>query len=96
MITTNTRTKDPVDGEINSFDPKAAAAEAYRILKENGPMSGEDVTIACKKAGHVPKDDRAFGGVYFGLSKSGKIIRIDEAKRKRGHGTSGANIWGAV
>ena len=97
MITTNTRTKDPVsDGEINSFDPKAAAAEAYRILKQKGPMPAEQITLALKDAGHIPHDDRCFGGVYLRLSNAKKIIQTGETNRKRGHGCAGNRIWSAV
>ena len=81
---------------MTTFNPKAAAETALEILKQNGPMTAEQLTYALKDLGHIPNDDRSFGGVYFGLSKRGQIIRIGEAKRKRGHLTSGGNIWGAV
>lgn len=96
MITTNTRTKDPANDEIKTFDPIAAASEAYRILKKYGPMPAEQITFALKDAGHIPHDDRSFGGVYLRLSNAKKIIQTGETSRARGHGSAGNRIWSAV
>lgn len=81
------------------FADKAKAA-ILAHLAANGPTSGEDLTDACKAAGIVPSnDDRAFGGVFLGLSnpRNPKIqcLRSD-LPRKHGHGTSGGKLWSLV
>lgn len=62
-------------------------------LEKHGPTTGEALTLACKAAGIVPHDDRAFGPVYMQLSKRGLIEKVGTVKRTRGHGTSGGNVW---
>ena len=64
-----------------------------RYLAAHGPTSGEVLSLQCKGAGIVPHDDRAFGPVYYQLSKRGLIVKVGEARRERGHGTAGGNIW---
>ena len=60
--------------------------------RESAP--GEEMTDACKAAGIVPaKDDRAFGAVYLGLAREGKIVKCGFCLRKKGHGTGGGCIW---
>lgn len=70
-----------------------AAVFVVEYLRAHGPTSGEDVTLACREAGIVPHDDRAFGAVYLRLSRSGLIEKAGMCARKRGHGTGGGNIW---
>lgn len=70
-----------------------AGAFVLDYLTTHGPTSGEQLTVACKAAGHVPHDDRAFGPIYFGLVKRGLIEKAGICKRLKGHGTSGGNIW---
>jgi len=70
--------------------------EASRIilmLLESGPQSGEYLTLACKAAGVTPHDDRAFGPVYMRLARKGLIEKVGIVQRRRGHGTSGGNVW---
>lgn len=67
---------------------------ALNYLRANGPTPGEQLTIACKNAGIVPHNDRAFGPVYARMAKRGLIVKVGECKRMRGHGTSGGNVWG--
>jgi hypothetical protein len=70
-----------------------ARAFVLAYLKEHGETSGEALTLACKKAGIAPHDDRAFGPVYFTLSQRGQIVKVGEVKRMRGHGTGGGIVW---
>lgn len=76
-------------------EPFLAAAKAFvlRYLAQHGQTSGEDLTAACRLAGIVPHDDRAFGPVYRRLSILGKIEKCGLVPRKRGHLTSGGNVW---
>lgn len=64
-----------------------------QYLAVSGPSSGEQITNACKDAGIVPHDDRAFGPVYCLLSRAKSIVKTGTCKRARGHATSGGNIW---
>lgn len=66
---------------------------AIAYLKEHGATSGEALSSACKAAGIVPHDDRAFGPVYFRLSQAGVIEKVGTVRRERGHGTAGGNVW---
>lgn len=70
-----------------------AAAFVLRFLGEHGASSGEVITNACKAAGIVPHDDRAFGPVYMGLSRRKAIVKVGVAIRTKGHGTAGGNVW---
>jgi hypothetical protein len=62
-------------------------------LREHGSAPGEQITDACIAAGIQPGELRAFGPVYMSLSRSGVIVKVGLCQRKRGHGTSGGNIW---
>lgn len=55
--------------------------------------SGEEITDACKAAGIIPHDDRAFGPCFMALAREGKIIKTGHCERRKGHGTSGGNVW---
>lgn len=72
---------------------RRACAFVLGYLAEHGPTSGEALSSACKAAGHVPHDDRAFGPVYYQLSRAAKIVRAGSVARVRGNGTSGGNLW---
>jgi len=72
---------------------EAACAVVLAQLRQHGPMSGEALTDACRRAGLVPHDDRAFGSVFLRLSKSGRIVTVGYTTRTKGHGTSGGRIW---
>lgn len=63
-------------------------------LEQHGPTPGETITDACKQAGIVPRDDRAFGAVFIRLSKRGIIHKVGTCVRRKGHATSGGNVWG--
>jgi len=64
-----------------------------RYLAAHGATAGETLTAACKQAGIVPHDDRAFGPVYMRLARRGWIVKVGIVKRRRGHGTAGGQIW---
>lgn len=67
-----------------------------QYLRENGESSGEDITDFCKQQGVVPHDDRAFGGVFLFLSRTGVIHATGFCLRRKGHGTSGGRRWSLV
>lgn len=71
----------------------AAAAFALDYLDEHGPATGETLTNACKAAGIVPHNDKAFGPVYLRLARARRIVKAGRAPRVKGHLTSGANVW---
>lgn len=60
---------------------------------ERGPASGEDITDAGLKAGIVPSEKRAWGAVYRVLSLAKLIRVVGDCKRRKGHSSSGGNIW---
>ena len=66
-----------------------AMAFALRWMAGKGVVSGEDITDACKAAGIVPREDRAFGPVYLKLARQGAIVRVGYLARRRGHGAPG-------
>lgn len=70
-----------------------AAGFVLAYLEMHGPTSGEVITNACKAAGIVPHDDRAFGPVYMGLVRAAKIHKVGTCRREKGHGSAGANVW---
>lgn len=70
-----------------------AGTFVVEYLAAHGSSSGEDITNSCLNAGIIPHDDRAFGPVYMRLARSGQIKKAGFCKRKKGHGTSGGNIW---
>jgi hypothetical protein len=85
-----------VESNANEAMPDFSVLAADFIVKhlqsvESAP--GEDLTEACKKAGIIPHDDRAFGPVYMRLSRDKKIEKAGSCARRRGHGTSGGIIW---
>src|SRR5688500_5091108 len=73
--------------ERQGFDGAAAAAVMLACLRTAGePVSGETLVNICKAAGHVPHDDRAFGGVVQRLVRAGEIRAVGMATRSKGHG----------
>lgn len=65
-------------------------------IRDNGPISGELVTDACKAAGIVPPNtDKAFGAVYATLMRDKLIEREGYTQRRKGHGCIGASVWRA-
>jgi hypothetical protein len=84
--------------ELNANDfysQFSARASAFVVdyLSAHGAASGEAITNACRAAGIVPHDDRAFGPVYQRLARSGRILKCGYCPRTKGHGTSGGIVW---
>lgn len=82
--------------ERNAGQAFTDQAKAFVIayLTAHGTASGETLTDACMAAGIVPANGpRAFGAVYMSLSKRGQIVKCGTAVRKKGHLTSGGNLW---
>ena len=79
-----------------SFSVEGAKKIAVQFLKRKGPSSSEDITNYCKKRGQLPDDDRAFGAVYSGLHREKLTHRVDTCLRRKGHNTTGGNVWGLV
>ncbi len=63
------------------------------FLGQHGRASSEDITDACKSAGIVPAEDRAFGPVYAGLNRRKEIVCTGFCERRKGHGTAGGRMW---
>lgn len=63
------------------------------FLAQHGKASSEDITDACKAAGIVPAEDRAFGSVYGGLNRRKQIVCVGYCDRRKGHGTAGGRMW---
>lgn len=76
-----------------SFSDLACEFIEQYLRARQYPVSSEIITNACKAAGIVPKDDRAFGGVYLRLSRKGVIQFAGHCERFKGHGTSGGRLW---
>jgi hypothetical protein len=86
-----------VEAKANSFVlpfSERAAAFVLAYLEAHGPVSSEVLTDACKQAGIMPHDDRAFGPVYMKLARAGQIRKVDTCIRMKGHLTAGGNVWG--
>jgi hypothetical protein len=77
--------------ERNAGEEFKARAMAFALewMAGKGTVSGEDITDACKAAGIVPHEDRAFGPVYLKLARQGAIVRVGYMARRRGHGAPG-------
>lgn len=90
--------RDAAIEQVSKTAGEAFREEAKRFvvwyLRYHGPAPGETITDACKQAGIVPHDDKAFGSVYLSLSKRGIIHKTGTCLRRKGHATSGGNVWG--
>lgn len=83
---------------MSTLDIQEAATTARMFLFNQPDLraTAEEITNACKRAGHTPADDRAFGGVMAYLSRNGLARIVDHCQRKRGHGTDGGHVWELV
>lgn len=81
----------------DTWDAEAVAEWVLGYLRQYGPTGSEAITLAAKRAGHVPHDDRAFGGIYSRLVRR-KLIekRGMQMQRTRGHLTHGGFVWAAT
>ena len=74
-----------IDGK--DYTAQEISARTLQKLKRDAESYlGEDITDACKAAGIVPHEDRAFGPVYLALARQGAIVRVGYMARRRGHG----------
>lgn len=80
-------------GEVFQHRAKVFIIE---YLRRYGPTPGETLTDACIKVGIEPRDQRHFGSVFLSLSKRGIIHKTGTCLRRKGHATSGGNVWGLV
>jgi hypothetical protein len=87
---------DQVEQAAGEDFAERAADFVVDYLTEHGASPGEAVTDACKAAGIVPHDDRAFGPVYMRLSRAGRIVKVGTCPRTKGHYTAGGNVWAMV
>jgi len=78
--------------EDDGWDKDAATAFILHYLTVHGPTSGEILVEQASKR-YPAHDARAYGSIFGKLSKAGTIIVAGYAKRQKGHGTGGANIW---
>jgi hypothetical protein len=81
--------------ERNAGDDFTAAACKFVLahLRAHGDASSEQLTDACKAAGIVPHDDRAFGAVYAKLARARAVVRVGTSIRHKGHGSIGGSLW---
>lgn len=88
------RAEASADRRSPDFSRRAASYMAA-LLTANGPMTGEQLTEAAQAAGFVVTDARAFGRAFqmLRLQHGAPILRSD-MPRTRGHGTSGAKLYG--
>jgi hypothetical protein len=70
--------------ESQGFDSTAAEAAVLAYLT-TGESSAENIVAACKRAGHVPHDDRAFGKIFASLSRRGVIVKAGSTPRYNGN-----------
>lgn len=84
--------------ERNAGAEFQAAAEAFVLgyLRQHGEASSEVLTDACKAAGIIPHDDRAFGPLYARLARRKQIVWVAYCARQKGHRCAGGNIWRAA
>lgn len=83
---------DRAEREQPGFQQRAQAF-VLQYLAARGAASSEDITDACKAAGILPSEDRAFGSVYQSLNRRGQIAFAGFCARKKGHGTAGGRLW---
>ena len=83
--------------DLAERDEPGFAERAQRFvvayLGQHGRASSEDITDACKAAGIVPREDRAFGSVYQVLNRRKQIAFAGYCERRKGHGTAGGRLW---
>ena len=81
--------------ESRGWDAEGAASFIVAYLAEHGPTAGEVLVTEASKR-FTPHDARAFGGVFLRLSRRGRIRKCGSVLRRKGHGTSGGNVWTLV
>lgn len=81
--------------ERKGWDSDKAKAFILDYLARHGATAGEVLTDKCSKV-YPAHDARAFGAVFKALATARKIKVVGSAKRMKGHGTSGCNVWDLV
>lgn len=76
-----------------TWDKEAVSDFIVDYVGQHGETDCETIVDAAKVAGHVPHIDKAFGPIFAGLSRSGRIIRTGFQARRKGHSAPGASIW---
>lgn len=97
---------EPFDGVLAARDAAMATVEANAgpefaeraaafVLEflQSGEATAETVVSEGERRGIRAHDSRAWGPVFFRLSKAGLIVKCGFAPRRKGHGTSGGNLW---
>lgn len=72
---------------------KQFRAFVLEYLKTYTPSTGEELTTAAKAKGIVAHNDKATGPVIAALSREKLIMFCGIERRKKGHGSHGANLW---
>jgi hypothetical protein len=81
------------------FSTDAARAFILNWLAEYGPSWGEDIVDAANASGREDlrtHKERAWGGVFCGLSRTHRIHWVEIGLRRKGNGTAGARRWSLV
>src|SRR5689334_1442392 len=78
--------------ERRGWDAEGATNFVLDYLRRHGPTAGEVLVDEASKK-YEPHDGRAFGAIFMRLSKAGLIVKCGFAPRRKGHGTSGGNVW---
>lgn len=89
---------DAATGSDPTFGERAYAFIVGYVRLQSamyGSVPGEQVTLAARAAGIVPKDDRAFGAVFAKAIRQGDIKIVGTCPRVRGHGTAGGRLYAA-
>jgi hypothetical protein len=81
--------------ERNAGENFKSSARSFVVayLSQHGEKSGEEISDAVWSAGIEAHDRRAMGPVLMALMRDGLIEKCGTCTRKRGHGTSGGNVW---
>jgi hypothetical protein len=81
--------------ESNAGPDFKSSARSFVVdyLSQHGEKSCEEITAAVWSAGIEAHDRRAMGPVMMSLARKGVIEKCGACTRKRGHGTSGGNLW---
>ena len=72
---------------------RLACAYALSLIATRGPMPGEDIVDACKAAGYVVREDRAYGAVFRRMLREGAGV-VGYCPRRKGHGSAGGRVYG--
>jgi hypothetical protein len=94
-LTAQQMAAEAAERQLGGFVERSQAF-VLRYLRSGVRASGEDIVDAAKEAGIRPREDRAFGAVFGGLSRAGRIRCVGIEMRRKGRGTAGARVWEAA